>query len=247
MILPMSSPVRKWPVMFSSSVATLSSCFASAAIPDSPGSAPKEFPELRPTIVPMTGFGGYRWLGGISQVSARWRVPTISATSLSGSAGTWIGAQNAYREYPFIQVRTNEVSQSGRQIYHAFWSDTHVGFRAQSIGTVEPGDLISANMVRSRRGWTLSIDDLTQGTLLSRTVGYGGGSAFTQAEWIQEDPTASNVTTSDLPYPDLSKVHFAHLLVNNTIPSLSLKDGQTLMAPAACTWFRRRCATIVSV
>jgi hypothetical protein len=182
-------------------------------------------------IAPITGFGGYNWTGPVSQISAQWNVPTIAATSPEGNASTWIGAQNVTGGYPFIQLGITEDKYGPYDIeYEAFWSDTEESFHPQSLGVVYAGDVIRASMQRMDGDWILAFDDTTH-TLHSNTrVRYAVGTAFTQGEWIQEDPTATNVVSVDLPYPAMSNVRFQRLLVDGHPPKLTLVDGQTLSA-----------------
>lgn len=183
------------------------------------------------SVFPGTGFGGYRWSSGqVTQVSAQWRVPRILSTSPPGDASTWIGAQNQTGP-PFIQLGTTE---NGIDLptprYAAFWSDPDVDFHPQYFGTVEPGDLVSAELVRSTAGWKLTFRDITQTTTKSKTIRYGVDGSYDQSEWFQEDPSPSNVTAKDLPYPETSPVQFEDLRVDGRTPALHLADGQVMLA-----------------
>jgi hypothetical protein len=181
---------------------------------------------------PPTGFGGYNWFGNVTQVSARWRVPSIASTSAAGHASTWIGAQDDDAQPPFIQLGTTEDKFSPTQtFYNAFWSDPHVGFHPQPIERIRGNDLVSAAMVRQPSGWELTFDDLSSGQDKRLTVHYGVGASFNQAEWLQEDPTAdTNTAAVDLPYPAMATVTFHDLRVDTQVPSLYLINGATLLA-----------------
>jgi Peptidase A4 family len=180
---------------------------------------------------PGTGFGGYRWSNGpVTQVSAQWRVPRILPTSPPGDASTWIGAQNQAGP-PFIQLGTVENGiDLPAPSYSAFWSDPHVDYHPQYFGSVRPGDLVSANLIRSSSGWKLTFRDVTRSTTKSETIRYGLTGTYDQSEWFQEDPSPSNVTAKDLPYPETSSVQFEHLRVNGRTPTLHLADGQVMLA-----------------
>ena len=183
-----------------------------------------------PTVVaPETGFGGYTRSGDVTQISAQWRVPTIAPDSPPGHAATWIGAQSAGGGYPFIQVGiTEDAFGTGPPIYEGFWSDTTADFHPEPFGVVAAGDLVAASMVRTAQGWTVTLDDQTTGTPVSTLVPYGVGASFTEAEWIEEDPSPSDVTAQDLPYPQMTPVTFQDLRVDGTPPQLTLGDGMTL-------------------
>jgi hypothetical protein len=183
-------------------------------------------------VVPPTGFGGYSWWDGpVDRVSAWWAVPAISSASPAGHASTWVGAQNPAGGYPFIQLGvTEDTSGPGGAQYHAFWSDTSVGFHPQYLGAVEAGDRLSVAMARVGRGWRLTVRDATRRRTMSRVVPYGKGAAFAQAEWLQEDPTAATAVATDLPYPRMGQEHFHGVRVNGQVPRLDLGNGQALIA-----------------
>jgi Peptidase A4 family len=225
-LLTRKGSARKWLLL---AVAVLL-CGLGLIVPSvSPPSAGAATPA---TFFPSTGFGGYRWWGGdVSQISAQWRVPTISENSAAGSASTWIGAQNSNGGPPFIQLGTIEnLDASMGPNFEAFWSDTAVGFHPKPLIPVEPGDLVSAQMVDGAKGWTLTIRDFTRSMSQKITIGYGVGKQFTQGEWLQEDPTMGDVVTRDLPYPTISDTQFSSLLLNHAPPKLTLKNAQVLMA-----------------
>lgn len=197
----------------------------------SPSNASASSAVARSTYFPPTGFGGYQWYGDVTQVSAQWRIPTIRPSHAFEDASTWVGAQNEQGGTPFIQLGTteNNVSVLGEQ-YQSFWSDPTVGFHPQVLGVVRAGDLVSADMNRTAAGWVLTFKDLTQGKTEMKKVRYGGGSAFSQAEWLQEDPSPNGSSPTDLPYPETSMVQIQDLLVNGAPPILHLQNGQVLIA-----------------
>lgn len=184
-----------------------------------------------PQFYPETGFGGYRTTTRVRTVSARWRVPAIAPTSRAGFAATWIGAQGSPSAGPFVQVGTIEFKQAGdAPMYLLFWSDAQEGFLAQPMGGVAPGALVDVSMRRlASGGWRLVARDETSGAVASKSLSYGRGGTFNQAEWLQEDPAPASVTPVDLPYPRLSTVTFSRLMVNGAPPALGRGDGQTLM------------------
>ena len=199
-----------------------------------PGGRPVDKPSSATPaeVVPPTGFGGYSWWDGpVGEVGARWSVPAISPRSLAGHASTWVGAQSPAGGYPFIQLGvTEDTSGPGGARYHAFWSDTAVGFHPQYMGTVGPGDRLVVDMARTGRGWRLTVRDETRARTMTRVVDYGRGAAFGQAEWLQEDPTAATAVATDLPYPRMAAERFDRVLVNGEVPRLRLGNGQSLIA-----------------
>ena len=197
-------------------------------------------------IDPQTGFGGYQCVAGgeclaagpVRQVSAEWRVPTISAVSPAGSASTWLGAQDPDGGYPFIQLGTLEGTEGvAPPAYAVFWSDTAVKFRPQVLFAVNSGDLVEADMVQEKGGWVLTCRDISTGDGARRTIAYALGTTFDEAEWVQEDPSpVALVASADVPYPQISDVHFSHLVVNGHDPRIDLTDGETLMSSAGNWW-----------
>jgi hypothetical protein len=94
---------------------------------------------------------------------------------------------------------------------------------------VLPGDVVSADMVRTKKGWTLTFDDVTQSAVRTKNLTYKAAGGYHLAEWTQEDPTTADITAVDVPYPSLSTVQFSHLLLNGTVPKLTLADAQVLI------------------
>ncbi len=196
-----------------------------------PSTVPGNGHSATPYIAPLTGFAGYHWLGDVSQISAQWRVPVISAKTTVGHASTWIGAQNDDGGPPFIQVGVTEDKYGpGDTDYEAFWSDTAASFHPQPLGTVGPGDLVAASMVRNGSGWSVTLDDRTSTVSVTKEIPYGVEGSFSAGEWTQEDPTDSAQASVDLPYPQTSTVAFQSLRVDGRPPVLDLADGQTLSA-----------------
>jgi Peptidase A4 family len=181
-------------------------------------------------VAPFTGFGGYNWFGNITEIGAQWRVPTIASGSNPGYASTWIGVQNGVNNQ-FVQIGVTENDfGNGPNQYQAFWSDLAVGFSPQNFGELYPGDTVVVSMVRSTRGWTLSLVDKSRELRGKRFVTMASSVPFTQGEWIQEDPSPSTNTAEDLPYPKISDVEFQHLVVNGGAPKLNVGEGQVLIA-----------------
>jgi hypothetical protein len=181
---------------------------------------------------PPTGFGGYNWFGNVTEISATWRVPTIAASSPVGHGSTWIGAQNADGQPPFMQLGTTEDKNSLSSVmYWAFWSDPHEGYHPQPLEALAANDVVSAEMARVNSGWRLTFSDLTSKRSKRLTVHYSPSGSYDQGEWLQEDPTANtNEASADLPYPVMSAVSFSKLQVDDAAPSLNLGDGATLLA-----------------
>ncbi|HTW07663.1 MAG TPA: G1 family glutamic endopeptidase [Acidimicrobiales bacterium] len=200
---------------------------------------PRGSPSIPKLAAPETGFGGYTWSdAAVSSVSAQWTVPAIILGSPAGSASTWVGAQNVAGGYPFVQLGTIEETDGVNfPLYFAFWSDTAVSFHAQEMLSVSSGDKVVATMTEGSNGWSLGFADLTNGSHVTRHIAYGPGAYYSEAEWIQEDPSPDEkIAAQDVPYPDMSGVSFTHLLVNDQAPRLGLADGQTMMTSDGRWW-----------
>jgi hypothetical protein len=181
---------------------------------------------------PPTGFGGYTWSGNLEEIRAEWRVPAVVGGAAFGTSVTWIGAQDRYDRGPFIQLGTYAFlggQKSVRPSYGVFWSDTARQYHAvRIVGLKHPGDLISFEMIRKATGWELKVEDLSSGWTRSVDVHYGAGDTYDQGEWLQEDPTDSLVTATDVPYADTSTITFQRLEVNGHEPRLEFSDAQAL-------------------
>jgi hypothetical protein len=181
-------------------------------------------------VAPFTGFAGYNWSGNVGNISAQWRVPTISSTSQPGYASTWIGVQNDVNNQ-FVQIGIVENDYGdGPDQYEAFWSDLQEGFSPQTFGVVFPGDLVAVSMTRSEKGWRLNFVDKSRALKGKQFVTLSASVRFTQGEWIQEDPSPSTNATQDLPYPNISNVVFQALKVNGVAPKLNMGDSEVLIS-----------------
>ena len=190
---------------------------------------------------PTLGFGGYSWFGGVKQISASWRVPEIYKSSKSGSAATWIGAQN--RGGQFIQIGTEEILEPlYAPAYDVFWSDPLVQFLPQDIGTVKAGDEVSVSMVQKGYGWTLRVLDKRSSLNVTREIDYGFDDKFTVAEWIQENPSSVVNNLPTIPYPTMGVPTFTDMEVDSSAPDLSLAAGQVLITSSG----RYRVPTLVT-
>jgi Peptidase A4 family len=178
-----------------------------------------------PIGAPQYGFGGYQLypLKPVTSVSGEWTVPTITSTSGSGDASTWIGAQAL--NGAFAQVGTVENRLEGNQ-YYGFWSDVAKQFRPQFEIKVKPGDRVEARMTMQRSGWALTLDDLTSRTSRTIHTHYGSNDVFNSCEWFQENPVYSQFVHTN--YPTLSSVTMENMMLNHTKPKFSFQDAQTL-------------------
>lgn len=127
---------------------------------------------------PVTGFGGYQTFGLVSEVSADWSVPKVTGGPPLSDAATWIGVQDP--EGAFFQIGITEEDWFGVPQCNGFWSDPDVGFHAQIILSVSPGDQISARLTQGPDRWSGTDDDETSGKTASvpASVHYGTSSTM---------------------------------------------------------------------
>jgi hypothetical protein len=179
---------------------------------------------------------GYVWTGQVRSVRGSWRVPAITPGSPAGHASTWIGAQVAgsSNQAPFIQVGITEDRVPGAQgtlvsRERAFWSATSLGFHPHFLWPVRPGDRIGARLDRLTSRWRIDIADLSNGrwSMFETTADAQG--SFAVAEWLQEDPTASD--GSRVPYPRLAATRFDELAVNGAAPRYEDVAAQWMSLP----------------
>jgi hypothetical protein len=179
---------------------------------------------------PITGFGGYHVLGPVTELSAEWSVPQITGGPSVAHAATWIGVQDPHGG--FFQIGTTEDEWFGAPIYSGFWSDPDVGFHAQFMLSVTPGDEISVRLTEGTNGWSGTVEDATSDKTASvpAFVHYGAGSAMQFSEWVQEDPGLAD-GAGDEPYPETTQVTFTDLQVNDEAPAMTLNDATALDSP----------------
>lgn len=155
------------------------------------------------------------------------KVPLVTKCPNQGGASTWIGAQSLSGK--FIQVGVVENCEGKNPVqYEAFWSDTAQGYHPLFIGIVFPYNLVTVSMKQVQSGWSIKVVDKHTRLSDSQNISFAKGVHFNDGEWIQEDPTSSNVTATDLPYPTMSNPVFEKMKINGHAPHLVLKNGQVL-------------------
>lgn len=185
-------------------------------------------------------FGGYNFNGHTTSTSATWTVPAETVGDPS-FASTWVGATSAFGQ--FIQVGVQEGWYDGAApSYQVFWSSTRKQFRPQFLGTVRPGDTVTASLVEDTHGWMVSLRG--KGINDADQVADEAGAYMNEANWIQEDPAIGSSPDGPSllqqePYARPEALAFSGLRVDGrppTSPSLSATalataDG-TLLIPS---------------
>ncbi len=160
-------------------------------------------------------FAGYYDVGAgpFTQISAKWKVPLVLSGSAPGAAASqWVGLLSTHSG-AFVQLGTKEIvgSSDAPTSYRAVWSDTHLGYKAQALMVVVPGDVIEAAMSRVAGGWRLYLTDLTQARSVDFVIRYAAHTRFTTADWMEEDSSGPFLID---PFPRLSPITYRQLRLN---------------------------------
>ncbi len=133
---------------------------------------------------------------------------------------------------PFIQIGTAGVEDAGTSTYGVFWSDTADSFQPTFLSVLlDPGDMMDFGITRISRGWLLRVSDLTTRWTHTVSLSYGKNDSFSQAEWVQEDPTASMTVPANTGYASTTPITIRELRVNGVLPKLTFADRHTLSSP----------------
>jgi len=133
-------------------------------------------------------WSGYAAVGpGYRSVAATWSMPTVTCTSQRQVVGAWVGlggiASDAV-EQTGIEARCS----TGRPEYRA-WAELAPAPPVYYRDQVAPGDVLSAQVQRSRTGYTLTVTDRSRHWTQTTTAPGIGDDA--SAEVIVESPTGS--------------------------------------------------------
>jgi hypothetical protein len=148
--------------------------------------------------VESTNWSGYADTGSsFSKVTASWKEPTGDSSGRTTSlAAFWVGI-DGYSSDTVEQDGTLIESYEGTVYYYDWW-EIYPENDVQVVNDVDPGDSISASVVRSGDSYTLAVTDSTHtGDSFSTTQTYSGA-ADSSAEWIAEAPCCSS---GDTVYP----------------------------------------------
>jgi hypothetical protein len=163
---------------------------------------------------------GYLWCCNVRNVSAAWDVPELVHPASQCAEAVWLGAQTQDGTF-FLQVGTNEFVSNLSTQYQAFWSDGPLNGTPQYMGTLNPGDEVSARLAHGHRGWDVTFADATKGWTRHVHVAYTASAANALAEWIEEDPVAVDPHGSTLFRMAVTNgTRLSGLLVNDEPPLL---------------------------
>jgi hypothetical protein len=143
--------------------------------------------------------------GSVSDVKASWTVPTVTCSGFRGQyASFWLGI-DGYSSSTVEQTGTDSDCSRGKPTYYAWYEFFPAGSVTISSMTIEPGDIMSAEVVYNGTQFTCTITDhrTSQSFSTSSTVSTAQRSS---AEWIAEAP--SGLLRGVLPLADFGTVYF---------------------------------------
>jgi hypothetical protein len=142
--------------------------------------------------VQSNNWSGYADTGsGFTTVTAKWTEPKASCTSASSLAAFWVGI-DGYSSTSVEQDGTLIECDGGSPSYFSWW-EMYPSNDVQVVGgSVEPGDVITASVVRSGTSYKLSVTDSTHPANSFSTTQSCSDCANSSAEWIAEAPTGSS-------------------------------------------------------
>jgi Peptidase A4 family len=141
--------------------------------------------------VESSNWSGYADTGsGFSSVTGKWTEPSATCTSTTSLAAFWVGI-DGYSSDTVEQDGTLVECYEGTAYYYTWW-EMYPSNDIQVVGeTLEPGDSISASVVRSGTSYTLDVTDSTN-PANSFTTTQTCSCANSSAEWIAEAPSGSS-------------------------------------------------------
>jgi hypothetical protein len=202
---------------------TSSSSSDGSSSPSQPSSSPSP-PAATPSYT-STNWSGYLATGAsFSGISGSWIAP--SPTGISGETSadaSWIGIGGVTTD-DLIQVGTQDTIRLAGQVSTAAFYELLPGVSeiVPDI-TVTPGDAMSASLAKlTANEWNISITDTTNHQSYATTVSYA--SSQSSAEWIEEDPSFSNLRL--IPFDNFGTVSFTNSSATASGSTLSIAGSQ---------------------
>jgi hypothetical protein len=143
------------------------------------------------TQVQSSNWSGYADTGtGFTKVTAQWTEPTAKCTSTSSLAAFWVGIDGFASDS--VEQDGTIIECSGGQAFYFDWWELFPTNAVQVVNSVNPGDAISASVVRSGTSYKLSVTDSTTTSDSFSTTQMCSSCANSSAEWIAEAPSGSS-------------------------------------------------------
>jgi hypothetical protein len=179
------------------------------------------------TQVQSTNWSGYADTSTtFSTVTGNWTEPSVSCTSRQESlAAFWVGIDG---------FTSGSVEQDGtlaecyhRSAFYFSWWEMYPTNSIQVVGSsVQPGDSISASVVRSGSSYTLKVTDSPHSANSFTTTQTCSSCANSSAEWIAEAPSGSGGV---LPLSNFHSWTLSGATVNSGVISSFTDDEITMI------------------
>jgi hypothetical protein len=182
------------------------------------------------TQVQSTNWSGYADTSTtFSTATGNWTEPSVTCSGRSEQlAAFWVGI-DGFTSGSVEQDGTLAECSGGRAFYFSWW-EMYPTNDIQVVGSsVQPGDSISASVVRSGSSYTLKVTDSTHSANSFTTTQSCSGCANSSAEWIAEAPSGSGGV---LPLADFHSWTLSGATVNSGVIS-SFTDDEITMIDSA--------------
>jgi hypothetical protein len=178
------------------------------------------------TQVQSTNWSGYADTSTtFSTVTGNWTEPSVSCTSRTSLAAFWVGI-DGFTSGSVEQDGTLAECSGGSAFYFTWW-EMYPTNAIQVVGSsVQPGDSISASVVRSGTSYTLKVTDSTRSGNSFTTTQSCSGCANSSAEWIAEAPSGSRGV---YPLSDFHSWTLSGATVNSGVISSYADDEITMV------------------
>ena len=178
------------------------------------------------TQVQSTNWSGYADTSTtFSTATGNWTEPSVSCGGRTSYAAFWVGI-DGFTSGSVEQDGTLAECSGGRAFYFTWW-EMYPTNAIQTVGsTVQPGDSISASVVRSGTSYTLQVTDSTHPANSFSTTQSCSGCANSSAEWIAEAPSGSGGV---LPLADFHSWALSGATVNSGVISSFTDDEITMV------------------
>lgn len=219
------------------STAALCAAFAAPALAGpSAATVPLNAPRIRLGHSKSTGTLAYGWSSSnwsgyaitgtapYTSITGNWIVPQVTGRHGSTYSSAWIGI-DGFNNSNLIQTGTEQDYYSGSAHYDAWWEILPAAETVIPGFTVEPGNHMSASIVKGSNGqWTITLDDVTTGQTFSTVQSYSGPGS--SAEWILEAPTIGGRVA---PLANYGQTVFNPGTANGGNPGLVISDGGVMI------------------
>lgn len=135
-----------------------------------------------------SNWSGYALSSGLyTSITGSWTVTAVSPSTKATYSSTWIGI-DGFTDSNLIQTGTEADYYNGSAHYNAWWEILPAAETRISSISVQPGDVMSADIHQVSSGsWSITIADARGNQSFNIIQSYSG--QLSSAEWIEEAPT----------------------------------------------------------